>query len=260
MSTKQFISAEEHLAKLDITVQQANDFIVENIDKPTVLYDAAQNNAVTLDMLSEFTSFQSNEISEYFTTAMLDPEKLCNVSKLINSELGTLESIVDFNNNTGILSTYSLKEQVLPLLLLNDSAAFEAFFKLPVEWLFMAKDDLYDAAELNVTHLNNVPATTESIESLFFGTLLNIYSSLDQVELNQLNDARDNGNLNESQALLVNALADSPTPIAWTEETLAELVIFEAADLANNFLEDLLSQNLENIGVLDKSFLGLLDA
>lgn len=256
MSTKQFISAEEHLAKLDVTVQQANDFIFDNIDNPTVLYEAAQNNAVTLEILSEITDFQSNEISEYFTNAMLDPEKLCNVSKLINSELGALESIVAFNNNTGILSTTSLKEEVLPLLLFNDSAAYDAFFKLPLEWQFMAKDGIYDAAELNVIHLDNVPASKESIESLFFGTLLNVYLALDQAELNQLNDARDNGSLNESQELLVNALTDSPSPIAWTDETLADLVVAEAADLVNDLLDDFV---VESVGVLDQSFLGFLN-
>ncbi len=256
------MSAETHLAKIQVTTLQARDFIFSNIDKPSVLFDAAHKNAVTLDMLSEITDFPTNVISVYFANAKFDAEKLDDVSKLINSDLGALENIVAFNDNTGILSTTSLKEQVLSRLPF-DEPVYDAFFMPFSEWeKFFTSDNIYDAEELNVTHLGNVPATKESIESLFYGTLLNIYSTLDQAELSQLNDARDNGILDESQELLVNALTDSPLPIAWTEQALADLVIDEAANIVNDFFIALFDDSnfVGHTGILDRTFAGFVDA
>ena len=244
------MSAEAHLAKFGVTIQQANDFILMNVEQPNVIYDIARDKAVTISMLSEITSFHEDVIREYFASSDLDAKLLDDTSILINSDLGALEGLVAFNDNTGILSTISLKEEVQ--LRLDSPFVYEFVFVPPQEWeKLMSEDDIYDAEELGVTHLSNVPATSESIESLFYGTLLNIYSTLDEVELDRLNEARDSGTLHESQELLNEALADSSSPVVWADEILAELVIVEAANIVNNFFDD-----VSIVGVLDQSFLG----
>jgi len=252
MSTKQFISAEEHLAKLDFTVQQANDFIVGNIDEPDAIFIAARVNGVTLNMLSEITDVSTVVISEYFTNAERDPEDLNDTHKLINSDLGTLETLVTFNNNTGILSTTSLRDAVQPQL--DILQPYNFFIGEPV-YSFQKDDGIYDTEELGVGHLGDLPATDENIESLLYGTLINAFSALDASELDQINTFPENGNHEDFQALITASLSnESPASVVWTDEELANLVIDETVEIIGKHF----SNNL--VGILDHSFLGLATA
>ncbi len=252
MSSKQFISAEEHLAKIGITVQQANDFIVENIDNPELLFSAARQNGVTNGMLSEITNFSTSVISEYFVSAGFNNTELDYTSLIINSDLEALETLVDFNNKPNILSNTALSEAVRPLL---DEPLTLGFTFTPT-YNFQPNDGIYDSDELGVGHLSNVPATDESIESLFYGTLINMFEAFDEAELNQINGFPEDGNPEEFQTLLTDALSESPSPVAWTDEELANLVSKEAAEIINKFW----SGESELVGVLDHSYLGLITA
>ncbi len=252
MSTKQFISAEEHLAKLDVTVQQANNFIVENIDNPELLFETARQNKVTNKMLSEITNFPTDAVQQYFSDTGFPSVKLDRTSLLVNYEIDTLETLVNFNTNTGILSTTSLSEAVRPML--NDPLDYDYTFD-PIKPCY-TNDNVYDKEELGVGHLSNVPATNESVESLFYGTLINMFKALDESELNQINAFPNNGSADEFQELLFDALNESPTPSIWTEEQLAGLVTNEATDIIDKYWE----QGNVLVGVLDLSFLGLATA
>ena len=247
MSTKQFISAEEHLAKLGVTVQQAQDFIIANVGLPEVIFAEAFNGGVTNSMLSEITNISTDIIGNYFTNANLDKNGLDQTSLLINSDLGAFESLVDFNNNSDILSTASLANDVQPLLI--DPSLYDFVFG-PV-YVFQTSDGIYDSEELGVSHLGNVDATNESIESLFYGSLLNIFSAIDETELSQINAFSEDGNPDDLQALLIDSLSDTSTPTAWTNEELKNHVTQEAVNIMNEYLVT------DVIGVLDLSFLGL---
>ena len=254
MSSKQFISAEEHLAKLGITVQQANDFIDANVGNPELLFSAARQNSVTNSMLNEITNIPTDIIGNYFTNAELDKNELDQTSSLINSDLGTLESLIDFNGNSGSLSNTSLSEAVKPQL--NVPLSYSPTFNFGQLKPFYSNDEIYDAEELGVGSLVNVPANNESVESIFFGSLIKMFSALDESELNQINSFPNNDNSVEYQLLLLGALNESPSVIAWSDEQLAELVVDEAVDIINNYWE---SGNIL-VGVLDHSFLGLATA
>ncbi|MBK6957248.1 MAG: hypothetical protein IPH22_01615 [Nitrosomonas sp.] len=52
------MSVEKHLNKLEITVEQANNFISANINDPEKLFVAASDNAVTTDMLRKLQIIQ----------------------------------------------------------------------------------------------------------------------------------------------------------------------------------------------------------
>lgn len=231
MSTKQFISAEEHLAKLDVTVQEANDFIVANIDQPETLFFAALDHGVTTQMLSDITNNPSDEVCNYFASSEFDCSTLDDTSILLNSEACSLENLVNFNEAIGTLSNESIKEQVLPLL--TTIQIHEAFFG-PVYHL-QRQDDEYDATELGAEHINSIPATNENIESLFYGTLINVFSAIDKSELMQINEFPEGGNTEDFQTLFLDTLNDIPDTVVWTEEEIFELVTEEAADIMNGF-------------------------
>ncbi len=249
MSSKQFISAEEHLAKLDVTEQQALDFILTNIDEPEVIYLAAFENGVTIAMLSEITNISTTVISDYFVAVDLQPEKLDYTSTLINFDLGSLEALVDFNDNVGILSNDSFRNTVRSLV--NDPLDYDYSFK-PVIPGLQDKDGIYDADELGVGHLTDVPATSENLESLFFGSLINMFNALDETELNQIKAFPADGNQEEFQALIIDALSESPENFSWTDEQLAESVSEYAAEIIEELWND-----SPLVGALDHSYLAL---
>lgn len=251
MSVKSFISAEAHLAKLGFTVQQAQDFIKLNIAQPGSIYNAALNNGVTINMLNEISDYSTDIIREYFETAGLNSKELDNTSLLVNSDLGTLEQLVDFNEKTGILSNSELRKVVLPQVDHYDDTFKEIY-------PFQLNDGIYDAEELGVGNLTDtVSATKESLESLFYGSLVNMFSRLDENELKDIKDFTNSGNGNpeEFKVLLFNALNEPPSAIIRSDEELFPLVSEKAVEIIKKYWDE--TDDIELVGTLDYSFLGL---
>lgn len=253
MSVKPFISAEAHLTKLGYTVEQAVDFINSNIAQPEIIFEQARANGVTTNMLAELSGYSMSIVRGYFDATGLDTgsEQLDYTSILVNSDLGILEHLVSFNNNTGILSNDLLLSETQSLVHVNP-LKLDDFFQ-PVYPAFEFDDGIFDAEELGIGNLSNVPATSESIKSLFYGSLINMYSALNKAELDQINAFPRNSDPEGFQALLLSALSESPISIAWTEEKLSEMVKIEAARIIDEYYKS--ESGL--VGVLDHSFLGL---
>ncbi len=251
MSLKSFISAEEHLAKLDFTTEQASEFIFANVDQPETIFAAASQFGVTTAMLSEITNFSTDLVNEYFENAQLNGIELNYTSLLVNSDLGELETLVDFNIRTDMLSNTALNDAVRSQL---DNPNRLDFFYDSI-FPFAQNDNLYDQEELGVGHLDTVSATNENIESLFYGSLINMINRLDDSELNQIKTFQDKSS-EDFQALLLNALSESPTSNSRTDEQLAELVVSEAVNIIDPFFDN--SNAL--VGILDLSYLGLATA
>jgi len=248
MSTKQFISAEAHLNKLGITEQQALNLIVEYLDRPDVIYTAARQNGITNAMLSEITQVPIDTITQYFAIAGFDSIELDYTSLLINFDLGDFEDLVGFNENSGVLSNAALSEAVRPLL--NTPVTYDFTFS-PIYDHIQPIDGIYDAEELGVGHLSDVPATDESVESLFYGSLINMFSVLDTTELNEIKTFPKDTDPDGFQALLTDTLEDNSIPVERTDQQLFDLVTNEAADIIDLFWEN------DFVGVLDHSYLGV---
>ena len=245
------MSTESVLSSIGVTFQQARDFIYSHTEQPLVIFEAALINGVTTSMLSDITGVSSDVISEYFASFGLNTDLLDDVSILVNSDLGSLAHLVEFNNHNGVLSTSSLREEVKSLFE-DDPSSYDGFFG-PVFDYQQKADGIYTPDELGVTHLGNIPASDENIESLFFGTLVNSYMALDETELQQLTEFPVNeSNLDVYQALLFDALSDTPAVPIWPNDILAEQVVSYAANLIDDFWND-----VTVFGILDHSFPGL---
>lgn len=236
------------LSKQGIMLQEAKDFINMNIEQPELILNAAFNHAVTTSMLNEITGYSIDEINAYFysKTDNYYPSDLDAIGKLVNSDLGSLEILVDFNSNTGILSTLSLQEKVRSSV---NPSVYESFIE-PI-FPFQKNDGyIYDPEELGVKHLSNVAATNGNIESLFYGTLINIFLRLDSTERDQIKHFSGDKNSEEYHTLLMSSLNTIPST-TWTDEALANLVVEDAVRIVNDF------PTSDFIGILDDSFLGL---
>jgi len=238
--------AEKYLADLGITVQQAKDFIIANIEKPEIIFKTASQYGVTTRMLGEITGYPRDAVQKYFPNT--DMGKLLDMSKLVNSDLGLLEDLVAFNTREGVLSNASLRAVVK----LKTDGYDQSFTSSNPD--LQLKDSLYSSGELGVEHLDDIPATTDNIESLFYGSLINIFSALDASELNQIKAFPDNGNNEDFQALLLTVLSESPTTIAWNDSQLADLVANEAINILGKYWTN------DLFGILDHSYLGLATA
>lgn len=244
------MSAATHLAKFGVTVEQAYDFIIANVDQPEIIFDTAEEFAVTTAMLSEITQFSTAVISNYFASFNLDTGKLDETHILINSDPDALSSLVTLNTRTGILSNESLRGFVQQAL--NDPSQYDTVFG--PQFPFQDDDGIYDAEELGVTTLNNIPATTASIESLFYGSLIKMFSALDASELTPIVSfpVTERRQSDDFQAFVLEAFKDIPAIVPWPDDVMVRLVVNEAVILINELVED-----STIVGVLDQSFLGL---
>lgn len=245
------MSVETHLNKLEITVEQANDFISANINDPKKLFDTAFENAVTTDMLREITNYSIDTIREYFAAAGFDSNDLDQTHTLVNFDPGSLKNLIDYDKNTdGILSVNSLRAKVEPLTRHPDYVSYydEIFFEKT--YAFQVKDGVYDSEESGINHLGNIPATDENLESIFYGSLINIFSRIDEHEFTQIENFSGDKNSVEYRTLLFNSITSLPTdPV--DSNTLEKNVIDDAARIIVEH------QAGGVVGLLDASFLGL---
>lgn len=263
MSVKSFISAESYLNSFGITVQQAVDFINSNIEQPGVIFEVAYEFGVTTTMLSELTNYSSDIVKDYFKavdTNDINGRSLDGKSILVNSDLGTLEKLVSLNSRTGNLSNDALKVGVQQILLNDGNQQHQPFsvFYDPTftpEFRDRQKNGFYDAEELGIGDLENVSATNESLESLFYGSLINMFSMLDESELNQITALRKSGGTENYQELLLSSLQSASTS-PWSNEAMAELV----QDEASYIIEKYWAHGEVLVGILDHSYLGLATA
>lgn len=246
------MSVEKHLNKLEITVKQANDFISTNINDPEKLFYAAFENAVTTEMLHEITGYSTDTIREYFATKGFDSNKLDKTHTLVNFDSGSLESLIDYDKNAeGVLSVNSLRTKVEPLTRHSDYISYydDSFFEKT--YPFQVKDGVYDSEESGIKHLGDIPATDENLESIFYGSLINIFSRIDEHEFTQIENFSGDKKSIEYRALLFNSITSLPTdPI--DSRTLEKNVIDDAARIIVEH------QDGGVVGLLDASFLGLV--
>lgn len=251
MSVKSFIPAEPYLNSFGITIRQAIDFIDANIEHPDIIYSTAREYGVTTAMLSEIKGISKGVVNKYFESVDKEGLPIDGMSILINSDLGALEPLVNFNSRAGELSNASLGKATLDKLELKTDYA--PFFSETMK-RDLHNDGIYDAEELGVGHLGNVPAKGENLESIFYGSLINMFSALDKSEWNQITELQNSGSPEELHALLFTALSEPPSPIAWSETEMHDMVAVEAAIIIDKYWHNSL------IGILDHSFLGLATA
>ncbi|UJP05802.1 MAG: hypothetical protein LZF61_02175 [Nitrosomonas sp.] len=239
--------AEKYLTELGFTMEQAQEFITLNVNQPEVIYNTAAQYGVNNRMLSEISGFSRNIVTDYFKNAgFISPE--LDRCILINYDLGALENLVAFNTREGILSNAALCDIVKPAV--NKNYDYDSPFTPPNPKL-QSSDSIYSSGELGVERIDNVPITNENVESLFYGTLINMFLALEQSELDQINAFSDTGNSEDFQTLLLGALNDIPESTSWSDEQLAELVTDEAIHIMDEFW------NANLYGILDHSYLGL---
>ena len=242
------------LKSYNVDQKTAVDFLMANVNNPGAIFKVALDNGITVQHLSDISGYSSNTIRNYFAASNLDSTWLDEVKVLSNLKLGNVDKLVDFNNHTGALSTSTLRDLVK--VSLEDPGDYESFFRS--EYLYQEADGLYTPDETGVPHLGNIQSTPENLESIFYGTLINILNVLDGEEFNELLNLPDPplGNVDDYIAILSEAMKDSPA-VPYSDSFLQENTVNYAANLIDNHW----NPNPTSIGILDGSpFLELVIA
>lgn len=226
------MSAESHLTSLGITLQQANEFILSHVSEPNTIFDIAKQYGVTTSMLSEITGYSTGDINAFFSSFGLETTKL----DIVNSSSGTREliasdmtaaftNIIAFNNNSGALSTGSLRDAIMNNLInagLPQNLVVDTYHaKFNPSNFIGAGDGIFTPSEFGgITKLGNFPATSEMLESLFYGTAINAYKNLDQDEMLEIGITISD--IVKKRELEINAYSDpiGSNPVYESEEDL----------------------------------------
>lgn len=192
-------SAAQHLATFGVSMADAQAFINANINNPQQIFNVASEFGVTNAMLGEIAGgFSAAEVESFFAFNGIDSSSLNSVVvtppapapgggfDFFPSEwLGLAEHVITLNNNTGILSNESIRSNALSFGIAEADylAAFD-----PVNWADPAvlADGIFSTSELGFDHLGNLPATAQTVESLFYGSIINLVKSVDAEEASML--------------------------------------------------------------------------
>ncbi len=102
---------------------------------------------------------------------------------IFSDNMMELVQLLQLNNRTGVLSNASLKAAVIAQ---TGEANYLATFT--PDSVDGGGDGVWTPDELGFSHLGTLPATVATIESLFYGTYLHIFTSIDQGEAVQLSN------------------------------------------------------------------------
>lgn len=144
---------------------------------------------------------------------------------LLPEQYADLLSIVELNDNTGILSTEALRAAIVAITGQGD---YDAAFN--VDNYPGASDGVFTAAELGFGSLGDLPATGATLESLLYGTMINAMKSIDASEIEELTAFaiahQDMTGTEQAYIdLLIGIFQDAAIPPLYDDATIAQIVV-----------------------------------
>jgi hypothetical protein len=226
-----------------VTMAQAHDFIMAHVSDPAYIYNMAAQYHVTSAMLGEITGYSATDVEGFFTangldgTALRTPAGTTSGPQLLAVEGASIpDSVVKLDTYQGVLSTASLHDAIVAKT--GQAAYDQAFSAAPYD---TNHDGVLSASELGTTSLGSLPATEATIESIFFGTVVNALKSFDATELTDLSSfveansaALDAGDAATTQQMLSMLIADISTPTdtpVVTDSMAIDAIVQPVADM-----------------------------
>ena len=225
------MSASTYLANYGISVQQAHDFIFAHLDDPALIYNTAAQYGVTNEMLGEIVGgYNEDQVGAYFDSHGLASAQLDTAHPFLADDMGQLANLISLDTYGGILSVASLRQQVVSQ---TGATSYNAAFN-PDQYEGAA-DGVFTSAELGVTHLGSLPASLETVESLFYGTVITALKAIDFDEgmalynfFETYGDALDNGDEGAALqfvGLLMSVLEDSTSSPIFSDSDIAQAIV-----------------------------------
>lgn len=139
-------------------------------------------------------------------------------------------AVISLNNNSGSLSTSALRDAVVAKVgLSNYNEAFD------ISEYAGASDGVLTTAELGFSQLGDLPATRETIESLYYGTIIKALKSIDMQEITDLQQFvlahqaqianGDSATIKAYTDLMVEVFADEANPPLMNDQMISQAIV-----------------------------------
>jgi hypothetical protein len=251
------VSASTYLGNLGISVQDARTFIMSHLDNPSLIFNTATQYGVTNEMLGEIVGgYSADQVESFFNSHGFNGDQL-DAHVLLADDMMQLSNLISLDTHTGALSVASLRSQVIAQ---TGASAYQAAFS--PDLYGGAADGVFTSTELGV-NLGTLPATQDTMESLFYGTLINALTAIDTQEFTDLfnfiqtnGTALENGNLaveDQFFALLVSVFSDVAATPMFAEAQIAETLVTAGTMLVQLIAHD---PGMAMFDALGAAFLG----
>jgi len=237
------MTASERLANYGLSVDVARAWIVDHLDSPETIYNIALAGGLSNDMIAEILTplspgLNGTAVENFFTSHGLAGDALnndntaaiSNKATLLSGNMNSLTALVAMNTNDGILSTSALHQATQSLL---DNTGWYAELFNPDNYIG-SEDGIFTAAEMGVPGLASFAATSANLESLFYGTLINVLRSVDTDEVYQLYsfiaanqstlEAGSEAAAEQLSSLMIDAFQDTASSPAFSDNLIAAAI------------------------------------
>lgn len=233
------MTTRSYLASLGVTMNQAHDFIKANLKSPATIYKVAQQYGIDSQMLADIMSIDypgvsAKDVEAFFQGQGLDGAALHakgvdNTSHvtLVSSDFAALSHQFGFNTHTGVLSNEALRANVTRVTGMD--AYLFAFAPVNFDG---AEDGVFTGQELGVPGFGSMAATWQNVESVFYGTVINLLESIDASEIQGLDEfatqneaALAQGNpavVQQLQHMLINMFSTPAVTPVFSEAEIAQ--------------------------------------
>lgn len=210
------MTAADLLSQYGISVHQARSWIMSNLSTPQTIFETARQFGITSNMLAEILEpevpgVNASMVESFFTSHGLNGSLLSGSSggipggshggnEILPAELNALASLVSFNTNSGMLSTESLRSAVIASV---GSSQYNQAFN-PQNY-YGADDGWMTGSELGFSGFPGFAATQQNLESLYYGTLIKAFKSIDMNEIMEIQNfvtANQSGLMNGNESTL----------------------------------------------------------
>lgn len=237
-------SAAQQLAQYGLTVDVARQWIAANLSNPKTVFDVCKNGGIDSTMIAEILNplapgLNAATVESFFSSKGLNGSAL-KATPMVDLDAGKMELIskdlkdmswqISMNDNTGKLSTETLRKAVLKELSKSD---YDAMFD-PKQYKGSA-DGTFTSTELGVSGLDSFAATNANLESLFYGTLINCFKSLDQSEVDMFNwfvqlnpsgiKSGDSGLMNMLESMFISYVKSPTDTPAFDDAAVAKKIV-----------------------------------
>ena len=247
-------TASSALAQHGWTTAQAAQWIQAHLNDPAQIQNAMASLGLDYTMLSEVAAqlqpgITPAQIQQFFQASIPQPQPQPQpqpgpqVPGAGEAVFPTeLQNLVSLNQNTGVLSNANVRS-----IALQQGVSAERYDQLfSPSSIDLNGDGILSTNELGLSALGNLPATSDTVASLLYGTVINVFHALDMQELTNIgnfvnahaNEIAYNPNspyVAQLESMMVDALSTPAAQPILSDAQIANALGMVVAGMAQNY-------------------------
>lgn len=237
------MNATQQLALYGVTLEQARDFMVANLDNPELIYVTAWDFELNCDMLAEIygQGVSAQEVADFFHVQGLDGRNLterepaiCDLSKgniyewsIIGVTISNLSALYRPLETDGVLSASALTARILEQV---PQERFDGF--MGSDDMDFNQDGIVTADEARAPDMPSFEATVANGAAHNYGLLIRMLTAVDATELQTLEGLlqgyereKTPDNLQNYMDTMVQAMLTPANPPVLSNDEVATIVV-----------------------------------